>query len=429
MQTHVLIIKTMLIENTSKSIKYEDYIPLVGQKSIHELLLKVEKIGKRSIFHINVMPQGGGVAEILKSAVPFERSLGLNVRWFSPLPDSAFFEMTKKMHDALHGETLSFTKQEQEVYRDYNNRVAKELADLAPDILIIHDLEPLAALYFMTANIPGFSIARIHRDITASSREVAEFLMPYFGNFRRIIFSTEECILKGLDLSKVRVSPPAIDPLSLKNRLQKKETKKKVLSLIGIDNERPYMLQTGRFDSWKDPQGAVDVYRKVKEKVSGLQLVLAGIRESADDSEVVRVYDAVEEKVRGDRDVLLLFNVTQLKGIPLDQAIAVLEECADAVLHKPIHEGFGLAVTEAMWKEKPVVGANVGGIRIQIDDGKNGFLVNSSDEAAKKILFLLTYIKEAEEMGKRAKETVARHYLLPRYISDELSIILEGVSK
>ncbi len=419
----------MLIENNIASKNILDY-KVFAPEEYEKLLAQSDVLKHVKIIHASAVPQGGGVAEILKSAVALERSLGLDARWFSLLPDEQLFAVTKKLHNLLQdlpqGSVPLLSQPEKEYYRDYNYRVAKALADLSPDVLIIHDPQPLAALYFMQTNKPRVSVCRIHIDMTSPEPEAFAFIGPFLESYGTAIFSSEEFVPKNFHAKRAIVSAPAIDPLSEKNVPVDVETIKKTLALFNIDRDRPLLLQTARFDPWKDPLGTIAIYRKVKAEVPTVQLVFAGFREAADDPTAAEIFHDVEEAARGDIDIKLLFNTTELKGNPLDTVINSLQRSATVVLHKSIREGFGLAVTEAMWKERVVIAGNVGGLKLQIHDGDTGFLVPSVDEAVAKVLMVIKDKKLRQEMGEKAKRTVQAHYLITRYLEDELSIILSS---
>ena len=257
-----------------------------------------------------------------------------------------------------------------------------------------------------------------HVDTTEPNAWVRQTLLPYMHGYQRILFSMPEYHLDGLDSAKVSVFPPAIDPLSIKNMPYPREEAREKLAKLGIDLSRPLVSQVSRFDRWKDPWGVIDAYRLARERMPGLQLALVGAMTANDDADAIEVFNSVRRHAAGDPDIHLFSDPAVISSIEVN----AFQSGSDVVVQKSVREGFGLTVAEAMWKGTPVIGGNVGGIRYQIENGVNGFLVNSIEETAERIIQLLKDRQLRDHMGEQARETVRQRFLLTRYLEQYLDL-------
>ncbi|MDX1608065.1 MAG: glycosyltransferase [Candidatus Spechtbacterales bacterium] len=413
-----MLIKTKLLEKN-----VEDYKQFCDSQRYEKLLQSAEKFKDKKILHINATPQGGGVAEILKTFVPLQRSLGLDSSWYYIKPDMKLFEITKKLHNSLQGSEVGLTKAEKDYYLNYNKKLAKAIDDFGADILMIHDPQPLASIEFI--DNPPPAVGRIHIDSSEPNQDSMDFINPFLSQYTKIVFSLEDFVSDKLPRKKIIISPPAIDPLSPKNIDIPRDLCRTILVALGISPDRPLITQVSRYDPWKDPLGVIDAYYIAKKDIPNLQLAMAGVIEAADDPEALVMLQKVQEKAKGDPDIYLITerNIGE-ENKYLENA---LQRSSDIVLQKSIREGFGLTVTEAMWKGAPVIGGNVGGIKLQIKDGENGFLVNTPGEAAERIIKLFEEPELAKKIGKAAHESVRQNFLITRLLEDEFEIMEEAL--
>ncbi len=395
--------------------KYNRLIDSSFYEEIHKLSGELQ--GKK-IIHINATASGGGVAEILSTLIPLMSCVGISARWFFLKKHYKFFELTKEIHNFLQGKKGNLTKEQKDYFLETNKEIAEEMEGLETDIWVIHDPQPVAALSFI--NNPKPSVWRSHIDTSKTNKEVWEWLLPYLKNFDRYIFSMRRYIGDGLDYKKCRVIKPAIDPLNQKNFYINPVFAKQIVVKFGIDTERPLISQISRFDPWKDPWGVIDAYRIVKKKFPNLQLALLGAF-SLDDPEAHEIMEDLRKYAGGDKDIHLLSNLDGVQALEVN----AFQRVSDVIVQKSIREGFGLTVSEALWKEKPVVGGKAGGIVEQIDDGVNGFLVTTAKETADRVIQLLEDDKLTKRMGAKGKETVRQKFLLPRLLYDHLKIYKE----
>jgi trehalose synthase len=391
------------------------YLPFVGEKKVEEIRSLAENLKGKTVCHVNSTSFGGGVAEILYRLVPLMRDVGLNVEWKVITGSDEFFNITKKIHNGLQGMDVSLTDQMKKRYLECNESNAREL-DLHHQFVVIHDNQPAAVIinYRLKANK---WIWRCHVDLSHPNSELMNFLTPILFQYDSLIFSMQDYVQEPLRSKKITIIPPSIDPLSDKNRLLSRDLVVSVLDRFGIDDERPIMTQVSRFDPWKDPLGVIDVYRIVKKQISGVQLLLVASM-AADDPEGWTFYEKTARHAGNDYDIHLL---TNLNGVG-DIEVNAFQRASNVILQKSTREGFGLSVTEALWKEIPVVGGNVGGIPLQVVDGENGFLVSSVEEAAQRTLYLIKNPSEAARMGKEGKNHVLKNFLITRHLEDYLRL-------
>jgi trehalose synthase len=344
---------------------------------------------------------------------------GIHSDWMVMEGAPEFFEITKRLHNLLQGAEGVLTGDELDRYVDHNARVARELKaqGVSSDVWVLHDPQSLPLASFLP---PGAEIIWVcHIDTTLPNPQVIQQLLPLMQRAGRVVFSLPQYVVDGLDISRVHIVPPAIDPLLPKNIEPDARFVRRTLLKLGIDLDRPMMSQVARFDLWKDPWGVIDAYRLVKKEAPDVQLAMLGVIEAKDDPEAFDVLEAVHRYAGEDPDVHLFSDPMQV-GQP---EVGAVQTGADVIIQKSLREGFGLSVTEAMWKGKPVIGGNCGGIRIQIDDGRTGYLVDSVEECAQYMLELVKAPEKAQDIGRAARESVRQKFLMPRLLGDYLSVI------
>lgn len=405
-----------------RKINFKKYQEIISPDLFSKIEFLGRKLKNKKIIHVNSTSQGGGVAEILKTLIPLEKSLGINAQWLTVSPkDEKFFYITKKIHDTLQGEKGNLTPQEKEIYLKENKYFAHELGKLKADYWVIHDPQPLPVCCFNPNISPA--VSRIHIDLSKPNQKVANFIFPYLKPYKRAIFSLKEFIAPNLPKNKVRIFPPAIDPLSVKNKPMNLNQAKNILSQHGINIKKPLIAQVSRFDIWKDPIGVVKAYYLAKKEIPDLQLILAGFFQAKDDPNGEKVYSEVKKYIKNDPNIFLFAHLGEIKETSNEVFINAVQTGADVILQKSIKEGFGLTVTEGMWKRKPVIGGNVGGIKLQIKNGQNGFLVDSYQQAAEIIIKLIKNPSLTRRIGKKAHQRAKDKFLMPRLLKDHLKIL------
>lgn len=408
----------MLKKRKIKKRNINNYKKIVSAKEIKEIKNLAKPLKGKKIVHINATPEGGGVAEILKSQPSLERSLGINSNWYFMEEDGNFFNITKKIYNGLQGLKTFLTEQEKKYYLNVNKKMAEQLNKLKPDLVMIHDPQPLAISAFYDG---APMILRIHLDLSTPNQQILNFLNPYLKFYQKIIFSLPEYIIKNFDNSKAVISYPAIDPLTKKNKITEAKKLKSILESLNINPSKPIVAQVSRFDIWKNPLGAIKTFYIAKKEIPDLQLVLLGVMQAQDDPSAPKIYEKVKKYAKGDTDVILISDLKKAK-IKNETLVNALQNCANPILQLSLREGFGLMVTEAMWHSKVVVGGNVGGIKFQIKNGKNGFLVDNPNEAAKKIVEAFKNPKKSKKIGENAHFSVKRNFLITRLVKDHLKI-------
>ena len=392
------------------------YEGIVGSSVVGQLRRLGEKLSGLRVVHVNSTRQGGGVAEILEWMVPLMRDLGLDASWEVIHGDTRFFEITKSIHNGLQGKSVDLSAKDWRIHKDISVQNMERLrpALAGADIVVIHDPQP-AALLGCCPERKGKWIWRAHIDISRPFRPVWKFLRGIVGKYDASIFSMSE-FAQALPHPQFLV-PPSIDPLSDKNRELSPEELEGTRAEFGLDPSRPLLVQISRFDRFKDPVGVIRAYRFVR-KVAPVQLVLAG-GGATDDPEGNAVLDDVLDASEGESDIHVL-----LLPSNSHRTVNALQRMADIVLQKSTREGFGLTVTEALWKGKPVIGGDVGGIRLQVVNHHTGFLVNTPEGAAHRIRYLLHHREKILKMGETGREFVRENFLLTRHLREYLTLFL-----
>lgn len=368
------------------------------------------------VLHLNATPYGGGVSELLRSVIPVLNDLGLVAEWKVISGDESFFSVTKAIHNGLQGAEPGLTDPERAIYAATSERNAALLEEQY-DVIVVHDPQP-AGILPLHGKGESHWIWRCHIDTATPNPEVWAFLRSYLDGYDAAIFTMREFLPPDLPIARVEIVPPAIDPLSPKNLDIGEQTALQVLSWIGIDLDRPLVTQVSRFDPWKDPLGVIAAYKLAREEVPGLQLALAGSM-ALDDPEGWEIYREIQSASEGDPLIHLFTNLTGVGNIEVN----AFQRLSQVVIQKSLREGFGLVVSEALWKGTPVVAGRAGGIPLQLADGVGGVLVESIEECAQAIVSLLGDPDLAAELGRSGRERVREHFLLPRLILDELTLI------
>ncbi|HPM43060.1 MAG TPA: glycosyltransferase [Candidatus Omnitrophota bacterium] len=391
-------------------IKLEDYIPVVGQSVIDDLRLISENLRGKIVQNINSTPVGGGVAEILNRMVPLLKEMGIDARWDVIKGGKQFFEVTKKFHNALHGKTEEITSYDFEVFMETGRTNLEELETYG-DIVFVHDPQPITLVQKRAENK---WVWRCHIDVSHPNLEVWNFLKDFIVRYDASVFSAPG-FSQPLPIRQFLISP-SIDPLSDKNKELPENEIKKVMQKYDIPLDKPLLTQISRFDRLKDPVGVIAAYKKVKKHVD-CRLILAG-GTASDDPEGAKVLDEVRERASGDPDIFILLLPQN------DIEINAIQRASTVIIQKSLKEGFGLTVTEALWKGKPVVASNVGGIPLQIAHKYSGLLCYSIDGAAFAIKQLLNSPSYAKKMGENGREHIKNNFLLTRHVKDYMLLFL-----
>ena len=414
----------MLTTTNNGEVDFRQYRPLISSQLSDQLTEVAGQLRGCRIVHVNSTAKGGGVAEILQSMTPLMNSLGIATEWIVINPPAEFFQVTKRIHNLLQGASGTLSAEELEVYFGSIEDVAAEFraSNVEADIWFMHDPQLLPLAGMLRGNRGGVWNWVCHIDLTAPNAGALETLLPLTQDYDRLVFSLESYVPKELaGTPRVRIAPPAIDPVSAKNTAMEAPEAFKIVSAMGIDPARPLITQVSRFDLWKDPCGVIDAFRMARKDVPGLQLALLGLSEAIDDPESQVVFDSVAGHAGQDPDIHLYYSCD---GLPasIDRVVNAFQVASQVLIQKSTREGFGLTVTEAMWKGKPMIGGNVGGIRIQIEDGVSGYLVDSPEECGSRIVNLIGHPDKMLKMGQAAQESVMQRFLLPRLALDYLNV-------
>ncbi|MHC4557297.1 MAG: glycosyltransferase [Planctomycetota bacterium] len=396
-------------------IRLEDFRHIVPDERLAEIYARAKGLYGKHIVHINATYQGGGVAEILYSLVQLMNDVGINAGWRILHGSQEFFEITKSFHNALQGANLNLTEKKKRTYLQVNDNFAR-FTHLHHDCVIVHDPQPLSLIRAYRKRQPW--IWRCHIDLTRPHDELWDFLKGFLLKYDQVVMSSEKYFKEDLPVDQ-RLMFPAINPLIEKNRDISEKTVVEHIKKAGIPTDKPVITQVSRLDPWKDPEGVIDVFKMVKEKVDCRLVFCYNV--ASDDPEGLQMYRKVHRKANklintGDIVFVVGNNETLVNSI---------QRFSKVIIQKSIREGFCLCVTEALWKGTPVVASNVGGIPYQIDDGQSGFLVEPQDNDgfAERIIHILRNPTEAKDVGDKAKEKVRREFLITRLLSDYLYML------
>jgi trehalose synthase len=394
-------------------IRLDDYTEIVGKQTIERIKVLASRLEGKKIKMINSTSVGGGVAEILHRLVPLLNELGIHARWDVIKGGEDFFIVTKMFHNALHGKEVRVSEKIFDTYLRYNKMNASQLS-FDEDFIVVHDPQPLAIVQ-RKEEVGGRWIWRCHVDVSNPEHKVWRFLLRFIKKYDASIFSCAS-FAKELPHPQFLIYP-SIDPLSEKNRELSKETIEGVLQKYGIPQDKPIISQISRFDLLKDPLGVVKAYKLVKKDFD-CRLLLVG-NAAADDPEALGVYHRIKEVTEKDPDVHVIFLEP---NDPLE--VNAFQRASTIIVQKSIREGFGLTVTEALWKGKPVIGGAVGGILVQIQHNINGMLVHSVEGTAYYIKHLLTNPELARRFGENGREFVRQNFLITRHVRDYLLLMI-----
>jgi trehalose synthase len=395
-----------------------DYQSIVGRALVEEIRGRAEALAGKRVLHLSATAFGGGVAEILYTLVPLMVDVGVDCEWHVIYGREEFFNATKVMHNALQGNPQDLTEEQWQTWLHYNEINARELAG-GWDVCIVHDPQP-AAIASLVPDKARNWVWRCHIDLSTPNQGTLERLLPYLNHYPASVYHMPTYVPSDID-GRAHIIPPAIDPLAPKNMAFSPEDAVYICGQFGIDVDRPLMCQVSRFDPWKDPLGVIDAYRIVKEQMPEVQLALVGSM-ATDDPEGWDFFNATVAHADGDPDIHILNNLNNVGAIEVN---AFQSHC-DVVLQKSKREGFGLTVTEAIWKARPFIGGDVGGIPLQVSDGESGFLVSTVDECAQRSLEILSDPGLGKRLGRAGKESARQRFLTPRLLRDWLELF-EGL--
>jgi trehalose synthase len=391
-----------------------DYASIVGRPLVDEIRERAGRMKGKRVLHVSATAFGGGVSEILYTLVPLMVDVGLDCEWHVIYGREEFFNATKVMHNALQGNPQDLDNEQWETWKRYNEINARELSE-GWDICIVHDPQP-AAICSLVGEKAKHWVWRCHIDLSTPNPDTLAGVLPYLNCYEGAVFHMPAYVPTGMD-GRAEVFPPAIDPLNPKNMAFSTEDAVYICEQFGIDADRPLLCQVSRFDPWKDPLGVIDAYRIVKEQLPDVQLALVGSM-ATDDPEGWDYFNGTVAHANGDPDIHILNNLNNVGAIEVN---AFQSHC-DVVLQKSTREGFGLTVTEAIWKARPLVGGAVGGIPLQVSNGESGFLVSTVEECAQRCLEILQDPGLGKRLGRAGKETVRARFLTPRLLRDWLEL-------
>ncbi|MBI1991981.1 MAG: glycosyltransferase [Candidatus Omnitrophica bacterium] len=390
------------------------YEPIVGASTVAELRLLAARLSGKRVVMVSSTRVGGGVAEILHRMIPLLLELGLGIRWEVIEGPEAFYRVTKKFHNALHGRPEALTHDMFELFLDVGRSNAQRLS-LDDDIVFIHDPQPIPLVEGRARHPASRWLWRCHIDLSRPNRKAWEFLRPFILRFDAAVYSSA-AFAQRMEMRQILIAP-AIDPLSEKNREMDPEEIDEVLRRLKIPRDRPLVTQVSRFDYLKDPLGVIEAFRRVRKSIR-CRLVLAG-GPASDDPEGEEVLSRVREQADGDPDIHLLMLPPNS-----DREINALQRSSDVIVQKSIREGFGLTVAEALWKARPVVASAVGGIPLQVKHRYSGLLVHSVEGAAYAIKQLLLNPEYAKRLGENGREHIRENFLLTRHLMGYLLTFL-----
>ena len=394
-----------------------DYRKIVGDDTIGKLYQKARKIYGKTVVHVNSTYYGGGVAEILSGLVPLMNDIGIAAGWRMLRGTPDFFDITKKFHNALQGNSLNLSEIKKKLYIQANEDFST-YSHITHNCVIIHDPQPLPLIQFYPRKQPW--VWRIHIDLSKPNEELWGFLKNFILKYDVIIISSDDYRLRDTPVEQ-RIIHPAIDPLSPKNMPLPEKIIDKYLKKFNIPTDKPLITQISRFDKFKDQEGLIDVFKMVKEEVD-CRLILCG-SSALDDPESQQYYERTKRKANNfvkDREIIMITSENNI-------LVNALQRRSEVIVQKSLREGFGLTVTEAMLKEKPVIASRVGGIMLQIKNGENGFLVDPGDKDgfAARIIEVLKTPSLAKDLGSNAGKVAKEKFLITRLLADYLDLLVE----
>jgi trehalose synthase len=392
-----------------------DYTTIASRGLMEQIRALAEPLAGKRVLHLSATAFGGGVAEILYTLVPLMREAGLETEWRVIYGQEEFFDVTKAIHNALQGNPRGLSDEEQETYRRYNRENAEALNDEF-DFVIVHDAQP-AAMIENAREAGRRWIWRCHIDLSTPNRDVLDFLVPWLTSYDATVFHRQAYVPSASGLPLAYIWPPAIDPLAPKNMALSPEDAAYIVDQFGIDVDRPLVSQISRFDPWKDPVGVIEAWRLLRAEHPSTQLALVGSM-AHDDPEGWDYYNQTVAAADGDPDIFILSNLNNVGSVEVN----AFQVHSAALIQKSIREGFGLTVTEGLWKARPMVAGRAGGIVDQIQDGETGYLVDSVAECAEALDKIMKEPVEARGMALSGKEYVRRHFLSPRLLRDWLAL-------
>jgi trehalose synthase len=407
--------RTMLQPVSVGRWSLDAYRGIVPEEILAELRAQAAELRGARILHVNATPYGGGVSELLRSSVPLLRDLGLTVDWKVIGGSQGFYRATKALHNALQGSSQSLSDSERQAYLECTRENAA-LLDGGYDFVVLHDPQP-AALLSVHGRGDARWVWRCHIDTSEPNPDAWRFLRPFLADFDAAVFTMDEFVPPDLPVARVRTIAPAIDPLSPKNLEIPARTASQILDWIGIDLPGRLVTQVSRFDRWKDPFGVIAAYRLAREEIPDLQLALVGSM-ALDDPEGWEVYGQLTEHAENDPRIHIFTNLTGASNVEVN----AFQLLSDVVVQKSIREGFGLVVSESLWKGTPVVAGRAGGIPMQMPAGVGGLLVDSVEDCATALVQLLNDRELATRLGRSGREHVRERFLLPRLLLEELQL-------
>jgi trehalose synthase len=397
-----------------------DYTHIVGKDLTEQIRQLAEPLKGKRVLHVSATAFGGGVSEILYTLVPLMRDVGVDAHWHVIFGKEEFYNATKLLHNSLQGAEETLSDEQWEIFDEINQINAEGLQG-EWDVVIVHDPQPIGLLRGAKEKGENW-IWRCHIDLSTPNPAPIERLLPMIEEYDASVWHMEKYVPDGMGKHReaVRIVPPAIDPLSPKNMAFSPEDAAFVCRQFGIDVDRPLITQVSRFDPWKDPIGVIDAYREVTEQVPEAQLAMVGSM-ATDDPEGMEYFQKTFAYADGDEDIKILSNLNNVGAIEVN----AFQSQSDICLQKSIREGFGLTVTEALWKGRPTVAGNVGGIPLQIEDGVSGYLVDSPSECATRCLEILRDPGLGKQLGREGKEHARRMFLTPRLLRDWLQLFTD----
>jgi len=396
------------------------YRGLVESDVFNRLMRLADRLGGLKVAYVSSVPVNDIVGQGLKSLVPLMNDLGVETTWYSITPNAQLLAVLNNLHSALEGGNWQVDSRSHQAIASWNREIAKDIQTLDVDVCFIHDLpyHPIGS-----AGQGRQAIWHCHLDTSAPNRAVWNYLARYLNEYDRLVFCFPQYANGMMQTNQVRFLRPAIDPLALKNQRISDTTARELLRGLDVDCHKPLISQLGEFDTRRDPMGAIDAYRLAKREIHNLQLALVGTFVGDKDSNVEQVLDMVEDYREGDPDIHVFSDSAQLGELEFN----AFETASDVVLHKSMHDGFSLSAAEAMWRETRVIGGSCGGIRVLVEHGETGYLVDSPTDCARRVVELIRNRQLRLKMGVLAKKAVARNYLMPRLLKESLELIEEVV--